>query len=124
MTLEAADSVEIFFLSIGILALLSLLYLNLVATIIVCKIPGSAGLIKLVRSVFVWLIPIIGFAFTLRFTQQTDECSLHYRLLPKFVQNWIYDDRFVADNPNADHNWRRGLMLDRSDRIDRFRGKF
>ncbi len=118
------DTFAVILVFIAVFALASLIYLNFVATLIIFKMPESALGMNILRSLFVWLIPIIGFGFSLRFTQQTFESDLHYRLVPKIVRDWIYDDRFVPDNPNADHRFGKAFMLGVSRGIDNWRGKF
>ena len=91
-----------FLIIAGILISLFLVYLNTVATVIVFKAPGSDTLLNAVRSLFIWLLPVIGFSFALRFTQQSFNCDLHYVSVPKFIRNWLYDDRLEPANPDAD----------------------
>lgn len=115
---------DTFLIIVGAIVLLSLVYLNSVTTIIIFKAPGSAVALNIVRSLFVWLIPVIGFAFSLRFTQQSFDCELHYKLVPKFIRNWIYDDRLEPANPNRDRNDRPGVRLGLSEMNREFRNKY
>jgi len=94
-----------FLIIMGVLFGLFIAYMNTVATVIVFKAPDSHRLINVVRSVFIWFLPVIGFAFALRFTQQSFDCDLHYVSVPKFVRNWLYDDRLEPANPNADRRY-------------------
>ncbi len=91
-----------FLIIAGIFISLFLAYLNTVATVIVFKAPGSHRVLNIVRSLFIWLLPVIGFSFALRFTQQSFECDLHYVSVPKFIRDWLYDERLERANPNAD----------------------
>ncbi|RUA06817.1 MAG: hypothetical protein DSY43_01155 [Gammaproteobacteria bacterium] len=76
-----------------------ILYFNIVTSIIAVQEKDIRHLwIKIVRIVFIWLVPLIGFAFILRFTQQAEECRLHYSLIPKFVQNWVHDESIYKPN--------------------------
>ena len=95
---------EVALITIGTIFLLSLIYLNVVATILIFKEPGTKGIVRVLKCIFIWLIPVIGFSFTLRFSQQVFECELHYKLVPRFVANWIYDDSFPNPNKNRDEN--------------------
>lgn len=113
-----------FLIFVGVITVLLLVYFNAVATIIVFKAPGSAILLNIIRSIFIWLIPIIGFAMFLRFTQQSFDCELHYKLIPNFIRNWIYDERLQPANPNADRNDRMAVRLGMSEMNQKFRDKY
>ena len=114
---------ELTLITIGVSILLLLVYLNTVTTVIVFKVPDSVLVFNIFRSAFVWLVPVIGFATMLRFTQQSFDCDLHYKLIPKLLQNWIYDDQFRPANPNADRREGLARKLAASDRIDQLRRK-
>jgi hypothetical protein len=88
-----------------ILFIIFVLYLNIAASIIAVqeKDIRHTG-VKIARIAFIWLIPIIGFALILRFTQQAEECHQHYSLIPKFIQNWLYDESIHISNKNRDDN--------------------
>lgn len=88
---------------------LTIVYFNSVATLLVFKTPGTATLFNVFRTLFIWLVPVIGFAFFLRFTRQSFESELHYKLLPKIVRAWVYDDRLEPVNPNADRMHNRAV---------------
>jgi len=103
---------------------LLLVYFNAVATIIVFKAPGSAIILNIIRSLFIWLIPIIGFAMFLRFTQQSFDCESHYKLVPKFFRNWIYDERLQPANPNADRNDEMAVRLSMSETKQKLRDQY
>lgn len=113
-----------FLISVGVITLLLIIYFNAVATIIVFKAPGSAISLNIIRSVFIWLVPVIGFAMLLRFTQQSFDCELHYKLVPKFVRNWIYDERLQPANPNADRNDDLAIRLSMNESNQKLRDKF
>ncbi|SFV86780.1 hypothetical protein MNB_SUP05-SYMBIONT-4-1049 [hydrothermal vent metagenome] len=88
-----------------LILVLSVVYLNIAASVIAVQEKDIRHLwIKIARIAFIWLIPIIGFAFILRFTQQAEECHLHYSLIPKFIQNWLYDESIYVPNKNRDDN--------------------
>ncbi len=94
-------------LLVGFIALfvIFVLYLNIAASIIAVQEKDIRHIwIKIARITFIWLMPILGFAMILRFTQQAEECKLHYSLIPKFVQNWLYDKSVYTPNRNRDDN--------------------
>ena len=113
-----------FLIIVGAIALLSLIYLNTVATIIIFKAPDSVVLLNIIRSIIVWLIPVIGFSFSLRFSQQSFNCELHYKLLPGFLRNWIYDERLEPANSNVDRNYRQAVHFGLSEMSRKFRKKY
>lgn len=88
----------------GILIVAILMYFNSVATIITLKESGIGTGVKIARIIFVWLIPIIGFGFTLRFSFQAEESPLHHSLVPAFICKWIYDESIHPANKNRDDN--------------------
>lgn len=108
---------------IGVLFVVFLTYLNTVATVIVFKAPGSNTMLNIFRSLFIWLIPVIGFAFALRFTQQSCECKLHYASIPEFIRNWLYDDRLEPANPLADRRYGRSAWYGVAHLMNEIRGK-
>jgi len=52
----------------------------------------------------VWLIPIVGFSVTLKFSYQENKTKLHKTLFPKFVSNWVYDETKYKHNKIRDDN--------------------
>ncbi len=97
-------------IAIAFLLGLFLVYMNTVATVIIFKTPEFHLLFNIIRSLFIWLIPIVGFAFTLRFTKQSHESRLHYVSVPKFIRDWLYDETISSANPNADRNYGKAVM--------------
>ncbi len=90
-------------ISIILIFLTSIVYLNIAASIIAVQAKDIRHLwIKIARIAFIWLIPMIGFALILRFTHQAEECRFHYTLIPKFIQNWLYDQTLHQPNKNRD----------------------
>lgn len=94
----------------GVLIGLLLVYLNTVATVIVFKVPGSHPLLNIFRTLFIWMVPVLGFAFMLRFTQQAFDCDLHHVCVPELLRNWLYDDRLEPANPNADRRYVKAAL--------------
>ncbi len=84
------------------LAALLLLYFNTVATVITVKEASLTLGTKMTRSLVVWLLPFVGFAFILRFSQQAEESELHTRLVPRLVRGWLYDASAHRANPLRD----------------------
>lgn len=99
-----------FLIVIGVLLGLFLVYMNTVATVIIFKTPEFHPLFNVFRSLFIWLVPVVGFAFTLRFTKQSHESKLHYVSVPKFIRDWLYDESIISANPNADRNYGKAVM--------------
>lgn len=101
---------EIFLIGIGFFLGLFLFYMNTVATVIIFKTPEFHLLLNVIRSLFIWLVPVIGFAFTLRFTQQSHESKLHYVSVPRLIRNWLYDESVPKQNPNADRRYGKAAI--------------
>ncbi len=114
---------EIALIILGIFSAACLVYFNTVATVIIFKAPDSLASLNIIRSVFVWLIPVIGFTFSLRFTQQSFECELHEKLVPRIMWNWIYDESLEQANPNADRKYNTAVIRGLAEMANQWRQK-
>jgi len=91
------------------LAALTLLYINLVATFITAIDPTINGGLKVARIIIVWILPVYGAGLTLRFSEQEHNSKIHRKLIPALFYNWIYSNKAIRPNPNADdhNNWHK-----------------
>ena len=87
-----------------ILFLVILIYFNMASSIIVWNEENSTPGQKVAKCAFIWLIPIIGFLISLRFSRQIFENTLHDNLVPNFLGKWIYDETSYSPNMNRDDN--------------------
>ncbi|MDH3762519.1 MAG: hypothetical protein OEU50_16170 [Gammaproteobacteria bacterium] len=92
-----------------LLNLATLIYFNVVATIIVFQETNSASVQKIARYLLVWLLPAIGAFITLRFSRQTCANELHEKLIPAIFGKWIYDETTYNPNRNRDDNDLKGI---------------
>ena len=92
-----------------VLALATLIYFNGVTTVILFQEANSTSVQKVAKCLFVWLVPVIGFLFSLRFSRQVFENELHDKLIPSLFGNWIYDETTYNPNKNRDDNDFKGI---------------
>ena len=97
-----SEILKLSFLLLLLVGISVLFYFNTAASIITAREKSLTFGIKISRIAFVWLIPIIGFSFSLRFSHQAAQNKLHYQLVPKLVRNWIYDESVRPPNKNRD----------------------
>ncbi len=100
------DIVTAIYLLVGA-ALLALLYLNLATSLIVLLNHSIAPGTKAARLLIVWLLPVIGFALTLRFSEQANEGQVHRWLIPGVIARWVYTTENRKPNPIRDERERR-----------------
>lgn len=93
---------DLYFKTGLVLIFISLLYFNIVTSIIVFQEANSEMSVRFYKLLFVWLIPVIGFLFALRFSRQVFDNDLHDKVIPSFLRKWIYD--VTSYNPNKNRN--------------------
>ena len=86
------------FIVVSICILLFIAYFNLIASLITLLEDNISIAVKIFRIVFIWILPVLGFAMALRFSYQETESVLHTSAIPKIMRSWIYSEK--AQKPN------------------------